>query len=738
MKPRALPSADRMFGSYAQLTEALLGRGIGVCLLDAKLECTGESGPVAVAELAGWLRGLGWAAKPAADRQPSCANRNERRCSTALPLQTSDGQLLGVLCIEQVAEAGAPCGPRHASSIARKLKPVLDSLHRELTARRPEQKKLQTLTERTAELEWLFKVTSELKGGSDEQRVIEQLLSAATERLKSAFAVLLVPDKRLCVEYCREESQAAALREAWRQTRQGLLTWVQRQKRPLVVNGAGRAAGQVSRCKVLCVPVLRETGRVIGALAFFNPPDARDYQNRHAFLARHLGRQTAGIVEAQFDLMTGLYTREGLEQMYLRLEDAPAETNGSVIYIDIDHMHVVNELHGFELGNELIARVADLVSPPQVPEGALAARISGDRFAVVLPATDTRPAATVAEGLQGAVKRLAIGPAQNPIDVSVSCGVAALVSMPQGLARALAAAELACKTAKKRGRNRVELYACEDASMVRRHDDVIAVGQLRAALKSDRLVLFAQRIVPLRDPSLPGGYEILLRMRAPDGGIVAPGSLISAAERYQLLPAIDRWVARRALQMLAPYRATIKSRGVSFSINVSGQSVGSDLYARQLAADLQAASLPAGSLALEITEQAAVTSLARANAMIRQLSPWGCRFALDDFGTGSNSLTYLKALPIARAKIDGSFVRDLLTNSRSQATVRGIVELARGLAIDTVAEFVESEAIAAKARAFGVDYAQGYAFGRPEPLESVLESLARDESQRLRRSFLEM
>ena len=731
-------AAEEMFDSYVQLTEALLGGVTGVCLLDARLECVGRSGRVGVEEVILWLRGLGWAEADRGAIQPCAARRNGGGWMTALPLETADDQLLGVFCIEQPGEGPQPPGPRHASLVAQKLKSVVDCLHRELAANRPERKRLQTLTERTAELEWLFKVTSDLKGGADEQRMLERLLAAATERLKSAFGVLLVPDKRLCVEHCRDERRAGALREAWLQARQSLLTWVQRQGRPLVMNGAGRSGEKINRCKLLCVPIVRETGRVIGALAFFNPPEARDYQSRHTFLARHLGRQTAGVVDAQFDLMTGLYTREGLEQMYRRMEEVPDSGSRSVFYVDIDHMHVVNELHGFELGNELIARVADLVSPPQVPDGALAARISGDRFAVVLPDADTRAAAAIAERLQGAVRRLVIGPAQNPVDVSVSCGVAAVVSMPQGLARALAAAELACKTAKKRGRNRVELYACEDASMMRRHDDVVAVGQLRSALKSDRLVLFAQRITPLQNASLPGGYEILLRLRAPDGGVVAPGSLISAAERYQLLPSIDRWVIRRALEMLAPYRGTLKSRGITVSINLSGQSVGSDYCARQLAEDLKAANLPAGSLTLEITEQAALKSLAHANEMIRQLTPWGCRFALDDFGTGSNSLTYLNALPIARVKIDGSFVRDIVTNPRSQATVRGIVELARGFSIDTVAEFVENEAIAEKARSLGVDYAQGYAFGRPEPLDSVLESLAHDESQRLHRLFLEM
>jgi len=435
--------------------------------------------------------------------------------------------------------------------------------------------------------------------------------------------------------------------------------------------------------------------------------------------------------------MTGLYTRGGIEQMYgAHADDADADR--SILYIDVDHMHVVNELHGFELGNELIVRVAELLGPPLLPEGALAARISGDRFAVILPESDPRAAAKIAEEIQGAARRLVIGPAQNVVDVSISCGVAALVTMPQGLARAMAAAELACKTAKNRGRNRVELYACEDNSMMRRHDDALAVGQLRAALKADRLMLYAQRIAPLQDPSLPGGYELLMRLREEDGTIIAPGPLIVAAQRYQLLPTVDRWVITRALQMLGSYRSMLKTRGVSMSINVSGQSIGDETCIQTFKEHLKSANLPPDCLTIEITEQAAVTNLARANSMIKQLKALGCRFALDDFGTGANSLTSLKNLQISRVKIDGSFVRDILTDRNSLATVKAIVELARGLRMDTVAEYVENEDIANAVRRLGVDYAQGYAFGMPEPLDGVLESLSRDESRRLQRMFLEL
>jgi diguanylate cyclase (GGDEF)-like protein len=727
------PSETGMFASYAQLADGLLEDVSAVCLLDSRLQVRGCTGELNVEVLAETLRAMGWCG--AVQRRALLLPHAALSAVTAIPVEHSDGALLGVFCVRQSNVNAAECAIR--------LKPLLECVRRELAAAQPENQRINALTERSSELEWLFKLTSSLKGGNDDRRILEELLSAATLRLESAFGVLIVPDKRIRVEH--DVSGSQVLRDTCAHTEQHLITWALRQNRPLVVNGGGTgggaassAAAAVPRCKILSVPVVRDTGEVIGTLAFFNPPQAPDYEARHVFLARHLGRQTAAIVETQFDLMTGLHTRDGLEQMYGRLESDGHGDMCSVIYIDVDHMHVVNELHGFELGNELIVRIADLMSPPLLPKSALAARVSGDRFAVIVPDTDTQATAKIAAQLQAAAGRVTIGPAQETVDVSVSCGVAALVSMPQGLARALAAAEMACKSAKKHGRNRVELYGCEDNSMMRRHDDVIAVGQLRTAFKTDRLLLYAQPIVPLQDPSLPCSFEILLRMRGPDGKIMTPGSMINAATRYQLLPTVDRWVAERALQTLTAYRSVLKSRGVSISINISGQSIGDEAFIRRFTEQLKAADLPYGSITVEITEQAAVTNLARANDMIHRLNAMGCRLALDDFGTGANSLTNLKSLDIARVKIDGSFVRDIVTDQRSQVTVRAIVELAKGFAIDTVAEFVENKAIADAVRALGVDYAQGYAFGRPEPLRDALDRLSRDESQRMRKLFLEI
>ncbi len=726
---------DPLFTSYVALANGLVGDLTGIVLLDGSLKPRGESGELNAAALSAWAGSLRWTQLH--ERSPTAHAFGALHWWVVIPIQQADGVLLGAFCVSRRVGAAPTQPSRFADEFAMRLKPLLDCVHRDLAAAKPTRSKVTELTQRTAELEWLFQVTSNLNGAGDDQRVIEELLAAATSRLGCALGIICIPDKRLVLKCEHRAAASAALLAAWSKMQQHLITWVQRQNRPLVVNGAGSGGNSLVRCKILCVPIVRDAQRVIGALIFYNPLESPDFIARHIFLARHIGRQAASIVEAQFDLMTGLYTRSGLDQMYRPTDDPLDYSETSVIYLDVDHMHVTNELHGFELGNELIVRVAEVLSAPLLPEEALAGRISGDRFAVILPKTTCAEAVTIAQGLQGAVSRLRIGPSKEVFDISISCGVSGLLPMPEGLARAIAAAELACKTAKARGRNRVEVYAIEDGSMMRRHRDALAVGQLRSALKADRLLLFAQRVAPLRDPSLPGGYEILLRLQEVDGSLVTPGPLIEAAQRYQILPSIDRWVVQRALQMLGPYRSMLRTRGLGMSINVSGQSIGDETFIQQFIQLLKQANLPRECVSVELTEQAAITNLANAKQMVARMSALGCTLALDDFGTGSNSLTYMKALQVSRVKIDGSFVRDILSDRNSQATVRAVVELAKSLGIPTVAEYVESDEIAREVRRLGVDYGQGYALGKPEPLSKLLESLAKDESQRLHRMFLE-
>jgi EAL domain-containing protein (putative c-di-GMP-specific phosphodiesterase class I) len=379
-----------------------------------------------------------------------------------------------------------------------------------------------------------------------------------------------------------------------------------------------------------------------------------------------------------------------------------------------------------------------MLAPPILPRDALVARISGDQFVMVLPNCDTQAAASLAAQLQRAATQAPLGTLPAGIELTLSCGITTLNNDRSGLAAALVSANAACQAAKNRGRNRIETYACDDFSIIRRHDDALKLGSLEEALKSNRFQLFAQAIVPLQNPELAGGYEVLLRLRNQDNSVGEPGDFLSAAQRYQMMPSIDRWVLDHTLNLLESYAGVLLRRGISVSINVTGHSLADDSFVDYLLAKTKSSRFPARLLTIEITEQSAVKDPARAVQLMKRLRAAGCGVALDDFGTGTNSLAYLRDLPITRVKIDGSFVKDILTNRRAASTLEGIVDLVRPFDVETVAEYVENESLARIVRSLGIDYAQGYAFGKPEAMESILEGLKLDESRKMRRLALEI
>jgi EAL domain-containing protein (putative c-di-GMP-specific phosphodiesterase class I) len=254
-------------------------------------------------------------------------------------------------------------------------------------------------------------------------------------------------------------------------------------------------------------------------------------------------------------------------------------------------------------------------------------------------------------------------------------------------------------------------------------------------LRTRQLLLYAQPIRLLADRAHPPSFELLMRMRDETGEIRPPADFIAAAQRFQLLPAIDRYVVDAAFDSLSPHRALLARLGSSISINVSGQSFTDEPFIEHFIERLRASRVPPGLITIEVTEQAAVTNLAHAAAMMKRLRDCGCGIALDDFGTGANSLTYLRNLPVTRIKIDGSFIRDLLTNARSAATVKGILQLASDFRLDIVAEYIESEKVATHLQKLGVQRGQGYLFGKPEPLELALQKLAEEEEAGLRQLF---
>ncbi len=292
------------------------------------------------------------------------------------------------------------------------------------------------------------------------------------------------------------------------------------------------------------------------------------------------------------------------------------------------------------------------------------------------------------------------------------------------LAHALATAEIACKAAKDRGRNRVEVFQDSDQSIIRRHTDILIVGKLRDALAHDSFRLDAQPILPLRGNYGRPRFELLIRMLGERGEVIPPGKFLSAAERYQLMPTVDRWVVSRACELLSAHAAAVGEDIARFAINLSGQSLQDETFLPFVADTIKNSGLSPNVLCFELTETATVGNLERAQSFLRALQDLGCQFALDDFGTGVSSLAYLKDLSVNYLKIDGSFVRDSITNTRSESMIKAIAQLAKVMCIETVAEYVETDALRARMADLGVDYGQGFAMGKHQPLEQLLEELA--------------
>lgn len=401
---------------------------------------------------------------------------------------------------------------------------------------------------------------------------------------------------------------------------------------------------------------------------------------------------------------------------------------GCVIYGDMDQLHVINKLAGFAAGDRAISEAGAALQTAQLPPGSCACHLSGDRYTVYVPHTTLAQARRIAEQLSKRVSGLSVEVHSVPNPLSISFGVAMIPATEGGLSHALAAAEAACKAAKDRGRGRVEVYQDADLSIVRRNDDVLVADRLRHALDEGRVEVFAQPIVRLHGQSSGAHYELLMRLIGDAGTHLSPAWFMSAATRYRMLPELDRAVLQHIFSKLDTHRAALSKKHLRFSVNLSGPSIGDPDFIEWLGTNIGGGGVPGEWLQFEITETAAVANVAQTQALMRRLKARGVEFALDDFGTGVSSFAYLKFFDVKMLKLDGSFVRDLLANPRSESLVRGIAQLGRGMNIETVAECVETAAVRDRLTQLGVDCAQGFFFGRPRPLEEVLAKALNEES----------
>jgi diguanylate cyclase (GGDEF)-like protein/PAS domain S-box-containing protein len=424
---------------------------------------------------------------------------------------------------------------------------------------------------------------------------------------------------------------------------------------------------------------------------------------------------------ATHDALTGLVNREEfdrqLKQRLLAMPtpcDVPADC---LLYIDLDHFKIVNDSCGHEFGDLLLQKMAGLLRE-SVRATDLVARLGGDEFAILLNACPLAVAQKLAQNICNRLEVLRFESQGKRFQIGASIGLAALggtLNDPQVLIRA---ADECCYAAKSAGRNRVVVWPAADQSALAAGSASQWAERIGRALDEDRFVLLGQLVMPLHAAAGAVKVEMLLRMLDDSGGLVPPGRFMPAAERFHLMGRIDRWVLRRTLDWMGVKLASCRAQQVG--INLSGQSVGDPSFQAWAIATLETAG-PAlcRALTLEITETVAIASLDQARTFLRQIRSLGVSVALDDFGSGAATFGYLKQLPLDYLKIDGQFVRDLLTDPLDVVSVRSFVDVARVMGIKTIAEFVESAEVMERLRELGVDFAQGYCLHKPAALETL-------------------
>jgi diguanylate cyclase (GGDEF)-like protein len=386
-----------------------------------------------------------------------------------------------------------------------------------------------------------------------------------------------------------------------------------------------------------------------------------------------------------------------------------------LLYMDLDQFKVVNDTCGHGAGDQLLRQLSNVLQSRIRVEDVLA-RLGGDEFAVLLLDCGVVEAAKVADDLRETVAEYRFKWRNGGMAVGVSIGIVSIEGNAENVAEVLSAADVACYVAKDLGRNRIHIYQEGDAA--ERHKEMQWVAKINAATEEDRLKLFYQPIIPIgeTEPDYVQ-YELLIRMQDEHGNLVAPGEFIPAAERYNLMPGLDRWVVHQALSKLV-CQPTDTAR-YTLAVNLSGTSLNDPRFLDFLIAELSTHEPPDGSICFEITETAAINNLDHVVSFMDTVKRLGCQFSLDDFGSGVSSLTYLKHLPVDYLKIDGQFVKNITTDEVNGAMVEAIHKMAGALGIQTIAERVETRDVLDKLANIGVDYAQGFYIAVPRSVEEL-------------------
>jgi diguanylate cyclase (GGDEF)-like protein/PAS domain S-box-containing protein len=452
-------------------------------------------------------------------------------------------------------------------------------------------------------------------------------------------------------------------------------------------------------------PIRDRSGKVIGGvIVFHDVSEARSMAQRLTWQATH-------------DALTGLVNRHEFES---RVDQAIASARNSgkhhvVCCMDLDQFKVINDTCGHAAGDELLKLIAALIES-RVRESDTLARLGGDEFGLLLDGCSLERARLIAADVLTAVRDFRFNWDGKVFSVGVSIGLAAFGPDSGSRAEILSAADSTLFVAKEQGRNRVCVYHSADVEQSNRRLEMDWVSRINHAIEEDRFTLYFQSYRPLKaGADVATHIEVLLRMIDEEGALILPGSFLPAAERYNIMPTIDRWVIDTVFSRYGEIASQFGDGPITCAINISGSSINAEGFL-DFIREKATHGLPHGAICFEITETAAINNLLKTATFMKEVKALGFLFALDDFGTGSSSFGYLKNLPVDYLKIDGGFVKDLVDDPLDRAMTESINHIGHVLGLKTVAEFAENDPIISELTTMGVDFAQGYGVSLPRPL----------------------
>lgn len=712
------PNCDIDFSSYRELLGALLPDGVLIAVTDIDGKAVWHDNDFPLDTLTPVPADLGATLSGTAIGGAPIPVDNEAGRLFASPVADETNKLHAVLW------ALAP-GAEHSPESLKWLGTVAEHLGKDLMLNAELDDMASELSERYEELNLVYHTEDQVNYFGEGWAALNQLVRNCCDYLDVGLAVLVVKEKGILISQQSRDRTVPDAKLLTELVQARVYSSVAESKMPLVVDDLASSDlvgdWQGNSYRVLATPIFDDKEQTIGVLTIVNSYAKPKFANSDKNLIQVMARKANKILHVSYDNLTGLVNRQGLDFIANELlQDARAlGINHTVLHIDIDQLHVINDTISQEAGDAMIQGIAAYLRQA-TRETDVVCRVGGDEMAVLLRRCPLERGAELADKLREGIADLVVPWQDRTLVSTVSVGVAPIEAQTVSAQAALAAAELACDAAKELGNNRVHRFHTGDSMLMKRHSEMEAVGRIQSAIKDNRFELFAQPIAPL-DASASGMHlEVLIRLIGLDGEIVPPGAFIPAAERYHLMPELDRWVIQRLFSELNRNQSQIQGQLDLISVNLSGQTLNEQSFGQWLVEALSRLNFPHSRICFEITETAAVANLQEASAFIHSIKQHGCKFALDDFGSGLSSFGYLRSLPVDFLKVDGAIVKEVADDPIAASMVAAVQHVASVMNLETIAEFVESEAIRQKLGEIGVSYVQGYAVGRPKPLSACL------------------